>query len=366
MTAPSRRPLALALLASLAVAPSCKDDTTTEDLGTFKTVDGYTGDVNFEVPDGSASAMVWCGPWGDDVLGALWYFDGPGGSLYDGDAGSASFRAEFLDDLAPVVIPQSPDVPLQAGSHAANFWIDTPSEIEVSCSALYREADVGDSASVEVEIVFVGGDVDAASADGDSDLAAALSTFESEWGSGGVEVSYTFKDFAGDAGRFSVVDMSDTDFGEFNDLLRAAAPDSEKSVTFFFVDELNYAGTTLLGLSAGPPGAATMAGTSKSAVVISAADLRDAPGDVGKIMAHEGGHFLGLYHTSEKDGQTHDPISDTAKCDASNDADGNGTMNTSECSGQGAENVMWWTLTSGQATLSGDQGWVVRRNPAAG
>jgi hypothetical protein len=38
-------------------------------------------------------------------------------------------------------------------------------------------------------------------------------------------------------------------------------------------------------------------------------------------------------------------------------------MNTSECTGKGSENVMWWTLTSGNATLSGDQGWVLRRNP---
>ncbi len=30
---------------------------------------------------------------------------------------------------------------------------------------------------------------------------------------------------------------------------------------------------------------------------------------------------------------------------------------------KGAENVMWWTLTSGTASLSDDQGWVLRRGP---
>ncbi len=144
------------LALGLSTLGACKDDTTTEDLGTFTTRDGYTGDVTFEVPDDAASAMVWCGPWGDDVLGAVWTFSGPDGQLYDGDVGSDTFRAEFLDDLVPLVLPQTPDAPLQAGEHAANFWIDTPGDLEVTCSALYRADDVGDDAGIEIEIVFVG------------------------------------------------------------------------------------------------------------------------------------------------------------------------------------------------------------------
>jgi hypothetical protein len=124
-------------------------------------------------------------------------------------------------------------------------------------------------------------------------------------------------------------------------------------------------GATILGLSAGPPGAAALHGTSKSGVVVSALDYDAAPSDVAKIMAHEGAHFLGLYHTTEKGGDLFDPLSDTPECPISNDSNGNGTMNSDECGGAGAENVMWWTLTEGTATMSTDQGWVVRRNPVA-
>ena len=32
------------------------------------------------------------------------------------------------------------------------------------------------------------------------------------------------------------------------------------------------------------------------------------------MFAHEVGHYLGLYHTSEQFGQGHDPLPDTAEC----------------------------------------------------
>jgi len=343
------------------------EDLIIEDLGSFTTTDGYTGEVTYTVPDGAASSLVWCGEWGNDMLGALWYFDGPGGSsIYDGDAGSNTYRAEFLDDLVPVLMPITPDLPLAAGEHKANIWIDSPGgEQTVNCGVVHRVSEVGNNANVKIELVFVGGDVDAAGAPDDPDLQAALDQLRAEWESAGLIAQVSYKDFAGDAATYTVVDMSDTDYSEFNALLRTANPSDDKTVTFFMVEELSYAGSTTLGLSAGPPGAATLQGTSKSGVVVTTVDLRDAPQDVGKIMAHEGGHFLGLYHTTEKDGGTHDPISDTAKCDASNDSDSNGVVNTTECGGKGAENVMWWTLTSGTATFTSDQGWVGRRNPTA-
>lgn len=39
----------------------------------------------------------------------------------------------------------------------------------------------------------------------------------------------------------------------------------------------------------------------------------DADG-LSSSLAHEMGHYLGLYHTSEPDGATHDPLSDTPEC----------------------------------------------------
>jgi hypothetical protein len=41
----------------------------------------------------------------------------------------------------------------------------------------------------------------------------------------------------------------------------------------------------------------------------------DAPG-LASSLAHEIGHYLGLYHTSERNGSNHDPISDTPECES--------------------------------------------------
>lgn len=43
--------------------------------------------------------------------------------------------------------------------------------------------------------------------------------------------------------------------------------------------------------------------------------LLDADG-LASSLAHEIGHFLGLYHTSERNGANHDPIADTPECDS--------------------------------------------------
>jgi len=71
-------------------------------------------------------------------------------------------------------------------------------------------------------------------------------------------------------------------------------------------------------------------------------------------------HFLGLFHTTEKDGSNHDPLGDTPECSSGDDANSNGTLEPSECPDGG--NLMFWGQ-SDTADLSDDQSWVLRRNP---
>ncbi len=61
-------------------------------------------------------------------------------------------------------------------------------------------------------------------------------------------------------------------------------------------------------------------------------------------LAHEIGHYLGLYHLNEYDGSAHDPLADTPACLASDDADGDGTLSPTECRGKGADYLMFWAL----------------------
>jgi hypothetical protein len=346
-----------------------------DDLGNAPIGDtgGYI-DVEVEVPADAVSTSVHCGDFGDLALGALWTLTDPEGNVvYDGSAPLAGdytaygFRSDFVDDTTAVLLPATPSLPLAAGTWQLQYFVGAGSDGDASCAAVHRTGGESAQAEVFVNLVFVGPEgLDAATAIDDENFQQVLATFESEWGSGSITPQYNYLDFDGDKAKFAVVDVTDDEDVEFNELLRTAKPGNARTLTFFFVEEIangSAGGATILGLSAGPPGAAAQNGTSASGLVISAIDYDAAPDDVGKIMAHEGGHFLGLYHTTEKDGARHDLLGDTPECDPSNDANGNGTMNSDECAGKGAENVMWWTLTSGEATLSDDQSWVLRRNP---
>jgi hypothetical protein len=95
---------------------------------------------------------------------------------------------------------------------------------------------------------------------------------------------------------------------------------------------------------------------------------------LGETAAHEMGHQLGLFHTTEQSGTEFDIINDTAECPkSSRDNDSNGQMTAEECEGYGAENVMFWTAWSSasrsagkkQETLSSYQQQVLKYSPLA-
>ena len=152
---------------------------------------------------------------------------------------------------------------------------------------------------------------------------------------------------------------------ELGNLQRTVSDVGNREIVYFLVSAITDAdGATILGLAAGPPGLAAVGATSKSGVVASVGSLVDGNTDeMARILAHEGMHFMGLFHTSEKDGSLYDPIADTAEC--TTDADGNGTLSASECGGSGADNLMWWSASETSTSLSADQAWVVQRSAAA-
>ena len=109
-----------------------------------------------------------------------------------------------------------------------------------------------------------------------------------------------------------------------------------------------------------------MGGNSKSGAVVTVGPLVDGDADLmGRLLGHELFHFMGLFHTVAKDGSETDPLADTPVCPMSNDTDANGTLSTDECSGTGAENLMWWAASSTSTDVSDDQAWVVDRSAVA-
>ena len=94
---------------------------------------------------------------------------------------------------------------------------------------------------------------------------------------------------------------------------------------------------------------------------------------LGETAAHEMGHWLGLFHTTEFNGTSFDPLSDTAQCSISLDIDSDGKVYPEECEGYGADNLMFWTAwsTSSQAAgkkqenLSSEQQYILKYSPIA-
>ncbi|MBM9576702.1 pappalysin-1 domain protein [Leptospira sp. 201903070] len=141
----------------------------------------------------------------------------------------------------------------------------------------------------------------------------------------------------------------------------------------------------ILGISSGIPGI-PIAGTPKSGMIVFIENHRTATGCgavgsdltcaadqifLAKTIAHEGAHFLGLYHPVEKDvirgRYSLDPLPETPECQ---DQNGNNLVGLGECLGtgffnSGGLNLMFYAgnPTINQTQLTGEQGWVLRSHP---
>jgi hypothetical protein len=91
------------------------------------------------------------------------------------------------------------------------------------------------------------------------------------------------------------------------------------------------------------------------------------------IFAHETGHYLGLFHTTERNGEAlgmgdnvihgSDNLSDTPVCPDSADANGNGILSASECMENGSDNLLFWSPARSSRSLTSQQQSVLSKNP---
>jgi hypothetical protein len=151
---------------------------------------------------------------------------------------------------------------------------------------------------------------------------------------------------------------------------------STDTVNLFFVEDQLSGESAAYGVSGGLPGPTGIASSWNGVLNFLTAHATGTTLNtqlLGETAAHEMGHWLGLYHTSESTGTSFDPLSDTAECPISRDNDSDGKVYPEECDGYGADNVMFWTAwsTSSQAagkkqeTISSEQKYVLKYSPIA-
>ena len=273
-------------------------------------------------------------------------------------------------------------------------------------SVLVAPGPAQDSGTIDVAFYLVGaGSLTSASAPGSTHVRRMVQTLAGVYAQAGLCLgNVTFYDVPAWARAAYATGIDADHTGPCDPLdqmftLARAGP----TLNFFLVEQListsEGAGSVVVGIDGTIPGPSTIGGTVHSGAAVSAADLPfglcGGPVDVALcgadrvayIVAHEGGHWLGLYHTSEADqaggaNASFDPLDDTPICDCSVCASTqarkdacrattNATLiQSSECSQSGSpcgggDNLMFWLLdpAHSRGRVTAQQGQVMRSNP---
>jgi len=180
------------------------------------------------------------------------------------------------------------------------------------------EGDLPDRGVLDLNLFFTGARWTAATAAEDPEFQALLGAVDTIYGQVGVSLGeLTYYDVDP---RFQVIESVQGGDSDLMELFRSSEGAAEGAVNLFFVDELSagaFGGFgVILGIAGGIPGPAIAHGSHRSGVAVAVREIPGAPAALDTTVAHEIGHFLGLFHTSEQNfggfgPSIHDPLPDT-------------------------------------------------------
>jgi len=281
-------------------------------------------------------------PSGKDILSAS---STP--NLYDASSGNIG-----TPGYANVLVPQSPSFSAKAGTWT--FKANTNDRVSIAL----RTGSTPSAATITIQPYITGTTWSA------GDISAALSVMSGIYSANGITLTIN-----------DTITISDTQYatvsGTFTDSTTSAlvTQGSTAAVNLFFIEDYSGSLSGILGNAAGIPGSMGIANSWNGVLNSLSAHASGTTLDsqlLGETAAHEMGHQLGLFHTTESGGTVFDILTDTAECR-------NGNISAEECEGYGAGNVMFWTpwttasRSAGkkQETLSSHQQHVLKYSPNA-
>ncbi len=298
------------------------------DLGT-QTLNrnGFSRRFEFRIPNcATAFMMVIEGP--DDVILVLDELTSPSGELWiQGPFPQGQFdspvRMSFSEGVATALVSNS-DQPFEPGTFEARIQGGTlgisdllPYQGEVDVEVLWKGVDTyAEGGAVDVNLYLTGAfGLTAETTPTDTVVQGALAQLGQIYLRAGIELGEVrYNDIPP---RFATVTSLDGPDNMLSEMF-ALSSDSPGGLNFFFIDRfdaLGGLGAGIGGISGGVPGPALRPGSPRSGVAVALQATRNTqttldPAILAHVMAHEGGHYLGLFHTIEFFGGA-DPLSDT-------------------------------------------------------
>ena len=247
----------------------------------------------------------------------------PSGRRVDLNAqeGLLTVGESFFRQVVPLYLPQYPAV--ESLVEAGTYTLGLTSSSRQACVRLLDTPGTG--RTLNLRVYLVGLSVTPQTAPTDANLTAVFAEVNRIFEAAGLALGdITFHTLsARDDASYAIV----RSFGEIQRMVKlATAPavdEQQRSINIFLNRGFAFASGPVLGISAGIPGAAGLYGSEASGLAFTveylgtSVDGRQGAVDgnayTGLVMAHEIGHYLGLFHVIETSGGE-DPLDDTANC----------------------------------------------------